>query len=103
VRIAAVGTSGAGKTTMAKALAADLALPRVELDALNWEADWRDLSQTNPDEFARRVTAARRRQRVGARRQLRHRTRSGLAPRDASDLARLRPPHHHVPGDPPIT
>ena len=48
MRIAAVGTSGAGKTTMAKALAADLALPRVELDALNWEADWRDLSQTQP-------------------------------------------------------
>jgi hypothetical protein len=28
---------------MAKALAAALALPHIELDALNWEADWRDL------------------------------------------------------------
>jgi adenylate kinase family enzyme len=43
---------------MAKALAADLALPHIELDALNWEAGWQDLSQTTPDEFARRVTVA---------------------------------------------
>jgi adenylate kinase family enzyme len=43
---------------MAKGLATELALPHIELDALNWEAGWRDLSQTNPDEFVRRVTAA---------------------------------------------
>jgi adenylate kinase family enzyme len=58
VRIAVVGTTGSGKTTLAKALAAQLALPYIELDALNWQAGWRDLSRTDPDEFVRRVTLA---------------------------------------------
>jgi adenylate kinase family enzyme len=58
VRIAVVGTTGSGKTTLAKALAAQLALPYIELDALNWQAGWRDLSRTDPDEFIRRVTLA---------------------------------------------
>jgi adenylate kinase family enzyme len=58
LRIAVVGTSGSGKTTLAKALAAQLALPYIELDALNWQAGWRDLSRTHPDEFIRRVTLA---------------------------------------------
>jgi adenylate kinase family enzyme len=56
VRIAVVGTTGSGKTTLANALAAQLALPYIELDALNWQAGWRDLSRTDPDEFVRRVT-----------------------------------------------
>ena len=56
MRIAVVGTTGSGKTTLAKALAAQLALPHIELDALNWQAGWRDLSQADPDEFARQVT-----------------------------------------------
>jgi adenylate kinase family enzyme len=55
LRIVVVGTSGSGKTTLAKALAAQLALPYIELDALNWQAGWRDLSRTDPDEFIRRV------------------------------------------------
>ena len=58
VRIAVVGTTGAGKTTLAKALAAQLALPHIELDALNWQAGWRDLTRNNPEEFVRRVTLA---------------------------------------------
>jgi adenylate kinase family enzyme len=58
MRIAVVGTTGSGKTTLAKALAAQLALPYIELDALNWQAGWRDLSRTDPDEFIRRVTLA---------------------------------------------
>jgi adenylate kinase family enzyme len=58
VRIALVGTSGSGKTTLAKALATQLAIPRIELDAVNWQAKWRDLSRTDPDEFVRRVTLA---------------------------------------------
>ena len=56
MRIAVVGTTGSGKTTLARALAAQLALPYIELDALNWQAGWRDLSRTDPDEFVRRVT-----------------------------------------------
>jgi len=58
VRIVVVGTSGSGKTTLAKALAAQLALPYIELDAMNWQAGWRDLSRTDPDEFLRRVAVA---------------------------------------------
>jgi adenylate kinase family enzyme len=58
VRIAVVGTTGSGKTTLAKALAAQLALPYIELDALNWQAGWRDLSRTDPEEFIRRVAVA---------------------------------------------
>jgi adenylate kinase family enzyme len=58
VRISVVGTTGSGKTTLAKALAAQLGLAYIELDALNWEAGWRDLSRADPDEFVRRVTRA---------------------------------------------
>jgi adenylate kinase family enzyme len=58
VRFAVVGTTGSGKTTLAKALAAELALPHIELDAPNWQAGWRDLSRTDPDEFVRRAIHA---------------------------------------------
>jgi adenylate kinase family enzyme len=58
VRIAVVGTTGSGKTTLAKVLATQLAFPHIELDALNWRAGWRDLSRADPDEFVRRVTFA---------------------------------------------
>jgi adenylate kinase family enzyme len=39
-RVAVVGTSCAGKTTFAAALAAQLQVPHIELDALHWRADW---------------------------------------------------------------
>jgi adenylate kinase family enzyme len=58
MRIVVVGTSGSGKTTLAKALAAQFALPYIELDALNWQAGWRDLVRNDPDEFVRRVALA---------------------------------------------
>jgi adenylate kinase family enzyme len=58
VRISVVGTSGSGKTTLAKALAGQTGLPHIELDALNWQAGWRDLSRGDPDEFVRRVATA---------------------------------------------
>jgi adenylate kinase family enzyme len=58
MRISVVGTTGSGKTTLARALAAQLGFPLIEMDALNWQAGWRDLSRTDPDEFIRRVTLA---------------------------------------------
>jgi hypothetical protein len=39
-RINVIGISCAGKTTLARALAARLDVPHVELDALYWERDW---------------------------------------------------------------
>ncbi|HEY3846738.1 MAG TPA: adenylate kinase [Acetobacteraceae bacterium] len=58
MRIVVVGTSGAGKTTLARRVAVRLALPHVELDAINWQANWRDLLRHDPEEFVRRVTRA---------------------------------------------
>lgn len=57
-RIAVVGTSGSGKTTLSRRIGTALGLPVIELDAINWQADWRDLNTDNPDEFVRRVGAA---------------------------------------------
>jgi adenylate kinase family enzyme len=39
-RVAVVGTSCAGKTTFAAALAAGLQVPHIELDALHWRPGW---------------------------------------------------------------
>jgi energy-coupling factor transporter ATP-binding protein EcfA2 len=39
-RIAVVGTTGTGKTTLAHCLAGLLEIPHVELDALYWGPDW---------------------------------------------------------------
>jgi adenylate kinase family enzyme len=58
MRIVVIGTSGAGKTTLARTIAQRLGLTHIELDALNWQAGWRDLLQSDPAEFTRRVTAA---------------------------------------------
>ena len=57
-RIAVVGTSGSGKSTLAERLSAELAVPLVELDAINWQAGWRDLQTHDPDEFKRRTALA---------------------------------------------
>jgi adenylate kinase family enzyme len=58
MRIAVVGTPGAGKTTAAKTMAAALGLPHIELDSIHWEPGWRALTKADPDEFTRRVSAA---------------------------------------------
>jgi adenylate kinase family enzyme len=58
MRIVVTGTSGAGKTTLARALAALLAAPHIELDAINWQAGWRDLVRHDTAEFIRQVSEA---------------------------------------------
>ena len=58
MRIVVVGTSGAGKTTLTRRIAALLELPHIELDAINWQSGWRDLTRHDRGEFVRRVNEA---------------------------------------------
>jgi adenylate kinase family enzyme len=53
-----IGTSGSGKTTFAGVLAARLGVRHIDLDAINWQADWKDLNVHDPGEFRRRVAEA---------------------------------------------
>jgi adenylate kinase family enzyme len=54
-RISVVGTSGSGKTTFAGKLSKILRIPHVELDSLNWEANWTPATR---DVFRSRVHEA---------------------------------------------
>lgn len=55
MRCLVVGTSGAGKSTFARALAHVAGCPHVELDDLYWGPDW---TAVPPDAFAHAVGAA---------------------------------------------
>jgi adenylate kinase family enzyme len=54
-RIAVVGTTGSGKTTLAQQLARRLAIPHVELDALHWDPYW---TPVPPEVFRERTALA---------------------------------------------
>nr|BFF06909.1 hypothetical protein GCM10023233_18780 [Brevibacterium otitidis] len=51
-RVAVVGSSGSGKTTVARQLAKILGAPYVELDAVHWKPNW---TPADPAEIRRRV------------------------------------------------
>lgn len=54
-RIHIIGVCGSGKTTIAKEIAQRRAVPHIELDSLNWEADW---VMADPEVFRQRVQKA---------------------------------------------
>ena len=58
MRVVVIGSSGSGKSTFARRLAASLDAPRIELDALNWGPGWLNRSRDDPEAFARRLEAA---------------------------------------------
>ena len=53
--MAVIGVTGSGKTCLAHALAARLAVPHIELDALFWEPGWQPAAR---EVFRARVAAA---------------------------------------------
>jgi adenylate kinase family enzyme len=55
LKIAVVGTSGSGKTTVARRLAEHHEVPHVELDALHWGPNW---TPCPADDFRARVQEA---------------------------------------------
>ncbi|MBD2120744.1 AAA family ATPase [Trichocoleus sp. FACHB-262] len=54
-RISVVGTTGSGKTTLARHISQRLNIPHVELDALHWNPNW---SESATDVFCSRVAEA---------------------------------------------
>ena len=57
-RIAVFGTSGSGKSVLARRIGAALDLPVIELDAINWQPGWRGLNAHDPELFKARVAEA---------------------------------------------
>lgn len=58
MRVVVIGTTGAGKTTLAVAIGAHFGLPLIELDALNWRPGGEALCVTDPARFLADVDAA---------------------------------------------
>jgi adenylate kinase family enzyme len=54
-RVAVVGVTSSGKTTLAQELARRLGAPHIEMDALHWGAGW---VQAEPELFRQRVSEA---------------------------------------------
>ena len=57
-RIVIIGNSGSGKSTLAGALSTKFGVPHIELDALNWQPDWKALSTEEPERWSRMVGEA---------------------------------------------
>ena len=58
MRVLVMGSTGSGKSTFARQLAARIGAPYIEQDALNWDPGWTNLSQTDPEQLRERVRAA---------------------------------------------
>lgn len=58
MRAVVIGSSGSGKSTFARRLAAACDLARIELDALNWGPGWTDRSVSDPGLFERLIDEA---------------------------------------------
>ena len=54
-RVSVVGTTGSGKTTMARQIAQMIGAPHIELDSLHWEPNWVEVPL---EIFRERVTRA---------------------------------------------
>ena len=54
-RVVIIGSSNAGKSTLAERLATHRGVPFIELDALHWEANW---TMAEPEVFRARISAA---------------------------------------------
>jgi len=57
-RVQILGNSCAGKSALASRLHAATGLPVIELDALNWEPNWVDLSRADPARLDARILEA---------------------------------------------
>jgi len=57
LRIAIVGTSGAGKTSLARRLSGRLDIPHVELDAIHWGPRWEPTAEEPFREAVREATS----------------------------------------------
>ena len=57
-RISVVGTTGSGKTTVAREISSRLKLPFIELDALYWDENWTGVSEPVFQERVISVTKA---------------------------------------------
>ena len=58
MRLLVMGSTGSGKSTFARALAVRIGAPHIELDALNWDPGWTNLSQADPEKLRGRVSTA---------------------------------------------
>ncbi len=58
MRVALIGSSGAGKSTFGRQLAEACDLKHIEVDALNWGPGWQNRSATAPADFEHLIKAA---------------------------------------------
>ena len=58
MRLLVLGSTGSGKSTFARDLAGRIGAPHIELDALNWDPGWTNLSVADPEKLTARVREA---------------------------------------------